>query len=64
MFLAFAFIVSQNKGIQQILMGAVAPHVGAWIETHLQIYKCEAGAVAPHVGAWIAPSLCIPGYEG
>ena len=33
--------------------GAVAPHVGAWIETH-SIYVLQSiPRVAPHVGAWI-----------
>ena len=37
--------------------GAVAPHVGAWIETH-SIYVLQSiPRVAPHVGAWIETSL-------
>ena len=31
----------------------VAPHVGAWIETHIFGDKSEDLNVAPHVGAWI-----------
>ena len=31
----------------------VAPHVGAWIETHLRRHIKAFAAVAPHVGAWI-----------
>ena len=32
---------------------AVAPHVGAWIETSRGRRRKMAGRVAPHVGAWI-----------
>ena len=32
---------------------AVAPHVGAWIETVESLYVDDATYVAPHVGAWI-----------
>ena len=31
----------------------VAPHVGAWIETHARQYHSVSAEVAPHVGAWI-----------
>ena len=31
----------------------VAPHVGAWIETHSQYIPVQLPFVAPHVGAWI-----------
>ena len=31
----------------------VAPHVGAWIETYLDIAPHISYRVAPHVGAWI-----------
>ena len=31
----------------------VAPHVGAWIETHLSLQRTVKDGVAPHVGAWI-----------
>ena len=31
----------------------VAPYVGAWIETDVQLQKIENGLVAPYVGAWI-----------
>ena len=33
--------------------GAVAPRVGAWIETDLQRRKLRLVLVAPRVGAWI-----------
>ena len=32
---------------------AVAPHVGAWIETIRRVYMELRTSVAPHVGAWI-----------
>ena len=32
---------------------AVAPHVGAWIETQATIDTMTSEKVAPHVGAWI-----------
>ena len=32
---------------------AVAPHVGAWIETLVSGCASQAWLVAPHVGAWI-----------
>ena len=31
----------------------VAPHVGAWIETHVLPRSAGVRFVAPHVGAWI-----------
>ena len=31
----------------------VAPHVGAWIETHTTHQVLQEENVAPHVGAWI-----------
>ena len=31
----------------------VAPHVGAWIETHRRLLSTVRETVAPHVGAWI-----------
>jgi len=33
--------------------GAVAPHAGAWIETHHFFVSQKSSAVAPHAGAWI-----------
>ena len=38
-------------------LGAVAPHVGAWIEISDDRVKCALGRVAPHVGAWIEIAL-------
>jgi len=35
------------------LMGEVAPHAGAWIETLHTLLRWEKGVVAPHAGAWI-----------
>ena len=32
---------------------AVAPYVGAWIETHNEFTDKAFGFVAPYVGAWI-----------
>ena len=41
-------------------MKAVAPHVGAWIETlGLALNLVDAG-VAPHVGAWIETVQVLP----
>ncbi len=34
-------------------VAAVAPHVGAWIETVGQALVHHLKVVAPHVGAWI-----------
>ena len=31
----------------------VAPYVGAWIETYLDIFLNLTNEVAPYVGAWI-----------
>ena len=31
----------------------VAPYVGAWIETCIDLSAGGAGSVAPYVGAWI-----------
>ena len=40
---------------------AVAPHVGAWIETFSFIVTADGERVAPHVGAWIeTPILLMP----
>ena len=35
------------------VMHAVAPHVGAWIETYRCFSHRSVWRVAPHVGAWI-----------
>ena len=39
-----------------IKRGAVAPYVGAWIETIKPKKGVIMGAVAPYVGAWIETS--------
>ena len=31
----------------------VAPHAGAWIETHEDLESGKGTKVAPHAGAWI-----------
>ena len=36
----------------------VAPHVGAWIETHNEDFCSLMASVAPHVGAWIETETC------
>ena len=36
-----------------MLLKAVAPHVGAWIETSTRHSIALSALVAPHVGAWI-----------
>ena len=38
---------------------AVAPHVGAWIETERRRLVLTCLPVAPHVGAWIETYLCV-----
>ena len=37
----------------------VAPHVGAWIETHFRRKFIEIIKVAPHVGAWIETVILL-----
>ena len=37
---------------------AVAPYVGAWIETGHHLRRPESELVAPYVGAWIETSPC------
>ena len=39
--------------IQSITEYAVAPRVGAWIETTVETEGEQIGNVAPRVGAWI-----------
>ena len=46
------------RGLKRLLadfycLTCVAPHVGAWIETHLNTLNKACPSVAPHVGAWI-----------
>ena len=53
-------------------MAAVAPHVGAWIETALPHHGQAGIYVAPHVGAWIEttphpplhPCRCVAPHVG
>ena len=41
-------------------LARVAPHAGAWIETHQADFIVGHGDVAPHAGAWIeTPRVCI-----
>ena len=50
---------SWERGLKRLLKGikfslfAVAPFVGAWIETLLTSLLCIGYRVAPFVGAWI-----------
>ena len=37
----------------------VAPYVGAWIETKIQLDTCPKYVVAPYVGAWIETAQSI-----
>ena len=53
---SLAFFITLHCDIQTFTEYAVAPHVGAWIETSCETSKCLGGAVAPHVGAWIETS--------
>ena len=39
------------------MAAAVAPHVGAWIETRKTSAPWIRSGVAPHVGAWIETML-------
>ena len=43
--------------IQTFIEYAVAPYVGAWIETSLRSGKKKPHPVAPYVGAWIETSM-------
>ena len=38
----------------------VAPHAGAWIETHLGLMTVPRRRVAPHAGAWIETIAIVP----
>ena len=49
----FAKIVFLQSNIQTFAAYAVAPYVGAWIETALNNAKVHLTRVAPYVGAWI-----------
>ncbi len=39
--------------------GIVAPHAGAWIETHSASDPPNVRSVAPHAGAWIETLYCL-----
>ena len=47
------------RGLKQVMLGhaslstTVAPYVGAWIETKVNVYIHNDILVAPYVGAWI-----------
>ena len=41
------------KGKFVLENGDVAPHVGAWVETHALGDESDILSVAPHVGAWV-----------
>ena len=43
--------------LQDVFVTAVAPRVGAWIETLLAYVIPKQAAVAPRVGAWIETIL-------
>ncbi len=45
--------MKHNGGRHSLLMQAVAPRVGAWIETLNVKGSAPNSAVAPRVGAWI-----------
>ena len=45
-----------SKSDRLPLTSAVAPHVGAWIETKPYLPRHGQSDVAPHVGAWIETS--------
>ena len=50
---SLAFFITLHCDIQTFTEYAVAPHVGAWIETLLSRRRHLLRWVAPHVGAWI-----------
>ena len=43
--------------IQSITEYAVAPRVGAWIETKISVHGNTIDNVAPRVGAWIETAM-------
>ena len=50
---SLAFFITLYCDIQTFTEYAVAPHVGAWIETAKDLNESDSVTVAPHVGAWI-----------
>ena len=50
---SLAFFITLHCDIQTFTEYAVAPHVGAWIETYCLGVVPGTMPVAPHVGAWI-----------
>ena len=50
---SLAFFITLHCDIQTFTEYAVAPHVGAWIETEIRCGRMRTLKVAPHVGAWI-----------
>lgn len=56
-----------QRDIQPFAEYAVAPHVGAWIETRGYGDNQEVPRVAPHVGAWIENNYssvkCVDAYR-
>ena len=51
--------LKQEAGYNAALLGGVAPHVGAWIETSVAKKTPSEVKVAPHVGAWIETFGCL-----
>ena len=49
----FAKLLPLHCDIQTFIEYAVAPYVGAWIETARTHTPCPTIRVAPYVGAWI-----------
>ena len=45
--------LKQQQQLNKLIMGNVAPYVGAWIETFESFTKTGLIIVAPYVGAWI-----------
>jgi len=48
----------RGRGLKHLIkkikkMKKVAPHAGAWIETHKPTEQEHTDSVAPHAGAWI-----------
>ena len=56
----FAKLLPLHCDIQTFIEYAVAPYVGAWIETDVTYRQNEVKLVAPYVGAWIETIMQSP----
>ena len=55
----FAKLLPLHCDIQTFIEYAVAPYVGAWIETYKYALGSLTRQVAPYVGAWIETMKCL-----